>query len=134
VIGYRNESGPRWGLVRGGFVLLGVSYLLPLTIVASLGMPNESSWLAIPLVGPYITMGRMTYFEKCDETFGCRPDDGVNALAAMGLVTTGLMQAGGATMILLGLALHKEEKVPIYAVVPAPLGAGGYGLSAIRRF
>ncbi len=124
IVGYEEKSTPRVGLIVGGSVLFAISYLVPLSIVAAADFPNETDWLAVPLVGPWMTMARMR-FGSCRERIGdptdtCddRAEEAGDILGAVALGFTGVLQAGGLTMLVVGAAAQKTSVVPIYAVTP----------------
>src|SRR5207248_3193025 len=54
--GYHVESRPRRGLLIGGAVILGVPYVLGLSIASGEDFPNRTGWLVVPGVGPWITL------------------------------------------------------------------------------
>ncbi|HZO15201.1 MAG TPA: hypothetical protein VFB62_18130 [Polyangiaceae bacterium] len=135
LVGYRTETEPRVGMIVAGSVLFGVGYLAPLSIVAAAEFPNESIWMAVPVAGPFITMARMDWNEWCsDEQPECTGKGFANAFAGIGLVLTGLMQAGGATLLIVGAATPNERVVPVYAVTPTPMGEDGAGIAVTGRF
>lgn len=139
IVSYR--SAPRYGLVIGGAVLLGVSWLITAGSTAlaqttcnftsdgynyysgsSYGCPNTYWPAYIPVVGPFIEMGYV-------------PLDGTQGLARFGLAVSGLAQMGGLAMLIAGVVAR--HRVPVYAqkVQVAPLlTAGGSGLAFSGRF
>ncbi len=138
VVGYDETSQPRTGLVVGGSLMLGLAYGIPLSIAAATDFRNETTWLAVPVVGPWITIGRMRFgscrnrrfvAESCDDS-GERAADVLGAVA-MGF--TGVIQAGGLAMLVTGVAAQKTKLVPVYAIVPMPV-PGGVGLAATGSF
>ncbi len=90
--GYRVEERPRTGLVVGGAVLFGVTYLITALIgsVASDLNDKDGKWLLLPVAGPFV------YSTTVD-----------SATAKTWLYIDGLAQAGGVTMFILGLAGRK---------------------------
>ncbi len=110
--GYRLNEEPRWGLVSGGWILLGIPYGISLASALSADFKNESVWLVIPVLGPWMTIGRRDYYD-CDgtdaklHTAGCVAD----TFVVMGLIFDGVMQIGGATMVLLGYTQKKKTLV-----------------------
>lgn len=137
IVSYR--MAPRYGLVIGGAVLLGVSWLITVgsTAVAqstcnfttdgfydsySYACPNTYWPAYIPVLGPFIEMAYV-------------PIDGSQGLARFGLAVSGLAQMGGLTMLVVGMVAR--HRVPVYAqkVQVAPLlTAGGRGLAFSGRF
>jgi hypothetical protein len=134
LVGYRVESEPRVGLIVGGSVLFGIAYFVPLSIVAAAEFPNESEWLAIPVAGPFITMAKMDWNEMCEDDVECSLGQVANVFGGIGLVVTGLMQAGGVAMITVGAAVPNERVVPEYAIAPVPMGKDGGGVAVTGRF
>jgi hypothetical protein len=138
VVAYDERSSPRTGLVVAGSVLFAVSYLVPLSIVAAAEFPNRTDWMAIPVVGPWMTIGRMRYGDcsnrrtvdpECDDS-GERAADTLGAVAAG---FTGVLQAAGMAMLITGVSAQKTEVVPVYAISPMPVD-NGMGLSVTGTF
>lgn len=139
VVAYEEKTEQRIGLIVGGSIMLGLGYGIPLSIVAVAEFPNETDWLAVPVVGPWITMARMR-FGSCDRTPGLIDDpcdDGLeeagDVLGAVALGFTGVIQAAGLTMLVVGVASPKTKVVPVYAFAPLVLD-GGAGLSVAGSF
>lgn len=127
---------PRFGLVIGGSILLGVSWLITVgsTAVAQSTCNFDASFNAytyscpytywptyIPVLGPFIEMAYV-------------PIDGSQGLARFGLAVSGLAQMGGLAMIIGGMVAR--HRVPVYAqrVQVGPLlTAGGSGLAFSGR-
>jgi hypothetical protein len=65
--GYRLVEEPRWGLVTAGWVLTAVGYGVPLLIASSVRFENESTWLAIPFAGPWLTLGHRESSRSAEE-------------------------------------------------------------------
>lgn len=130
----RYDTRPRTGLIIGGSVLLGVTWLSSVLAAGIVGAINDactidngsscltSAWpLYLPVVGPFIQLGYVQ-------------GQGL-ATARTFLVIDGLLQAGGLAMILAGALTRRQ--VPVYAgrvqFAPSLLG-GGAGLAAMGRF
>jgi hypothetical protein len=97
--GYHQESHVRRGLVIGGAVLFGTTYLLSALSAAVVsdansGSSNPAAALYIPAVGPFVEMGQVG-----------------SATAGFFLALDGLCQVGGITMFIVGLASPKTELV-----------------------
>ncbi len=91
----------------------------------------------LPVVGPWMTLGRRNYAE-CDNESSSR--DGLACLAdtfvVMGLITDGMMQFAGATLLLTGYLATTKRLVPngySLTLLPQPIGTG-YGLGAVGTF
>ncbi len=135
----RYEYRPRYGLITGGALMLGIPWLISAasglslegncsSAIDSFGnfttLCNTHAWpLIIPVVGPFIETAYL---------YG--DSSSVNAVRAF-LVIDGLIQAGGLAMILAG-ALSRR-RVPVYAqklqFTPYTAG-GGAGVVALGRF
>jgi hypothetical protein len=110
---------PRYGLVAGGAVLFPLAYLAPLIIAGATDFENESEWLAIPLLGPLITMGERNWDEDCpDSDNNCSDNGRANDGIGVGLTFSALLQLGGAVMFITGLAVQRTRVEKIYAIVP----------------
>lgn len=90
--GYRVEERTRTGLVVGGAVLFGVTYLITALIgsIASDLNDKDGKWLLLPVVGPFV-------YSTTTES----------STAKTWLYIDGLAQAGGVTMFIVGLAGQK---------------------------
>jgi hypothetical protein len=107
--GYHTESQSRGGLVVGGAVMLGVSYLLS-ALVASATVASHDSGdepLFIPIVGPFITLSTSHVFVGTNEPL---LETG-RVFGGIGLIFDGLLQVAGASLLLVGLAVPKDVVV-----------------------
>lgn len=128
--GYHLESRPRAGFVTAGWVLTGVGYGLGMMSAMAAGFSNESSWLAVPYVGPWMTLGRRGY--GCGKSEEPDAKEGLSCVgdifAVMGLITDGIIQALGGTFMLIGYTATKQELVKDQGIRVMPLRLGtGYG-------
>jgi hypothetical protein len=137
--GYHVEERPRTGLVIAGTIVAGVPYFFSVVAAGAAQSNNASGDLYIPVAGPWLTMGQRRY--------GCNPDQtnsttGQNLqcvadiFVVMGLIADGVMQATGATLLIVGLTATKSELVrDDQAVHFAPMQVGhGYGAGVFGRF
>ena len=92
--GYTKVEQVRKGLVIGGAVTFGVSWLIAATAASAIET-EETVPLYVPIVGPFITMGTT------------QADGGGRA----GLLINGVAQVGGAVMFISGLAATKTVLV-----------------------
>ena len=137
--GFHVEDKPRSGLVTAGLVLVLVPYAIGAFASIAANFGNESSWLLAPVVGPWITMGQRHY-NGCDSSsksdasnaLGCTAD----VFVTMGLIVSGIMQATGGTLLLLGYLNPKPTLVRDDAVLRIrPMNVGsGYGLGLQSAF
>jgi hypothetical protein len=147
--GYHLESRARRGLVISGPILFGVPYVLSMSVAAS--SPYEPDrWLYAPVFGPFVNLALRK--NECDipsvsgsssVTVSCSGDSATRFF----LMLDGLLQTGGATMLILGLALPQRllvrDDAPYvgssrshfaWAVAPQAMGRAGYGLSLAGIF
>lgn len=123
--GYHPITRKRTGLVVGGAVTFGATYLFTALggAIASDTGSDRAALLMIPVVGPFAMVG-----------------DGSGATGSFGLVLNGLTQAAGVTMFALGFALPKtvlvRDDLAKVEVSPVPMSfgpqSGGVGL--VGRF
>jgi hypothetical protein len=95
--GYHVEEHARKGLIVGGAVLFGTTYLLSAISAAAVSDSNAATTanaLYIPAVGPFIQMGQST-----------------SATEGLFLALDGLCQVGGIAMFIGGLAAPNKELV-----------------------
>jgi hypothetical protein len=114
--GYHTETRARTGLIVGGAVTFGLPYLLSATAAASTLSASGSMYepLFIPVVGPFITLGSAHIFAGTND-----PGTQVaRVFGGFGLMLDGLIQLGGATMLIVGLAWPREVVVPDRGIVP----------------
>ena len=134
--GYHVEDKPRSGLVTGGLIMTLVPYSIGAFAAISAKFGNESTWLLAPVIGPWMTMGQRRYYD-CPrsgggDTLGCAAD----VFVAMGLIVSGVVQAAGATLLLVGVLNTKPGLVrddTALHVRPMTVGSG-YGLGLQSAF
>jgi hypothetical protein len=122
--GYEITTRPRRGLIIGGAVTLGTTWLLSATTASfleSYGGTNPLWPLYIPVVGPFITLGTAE-------------SEGAGTFI---LIIDGVAQAGGLAMLIAGftaaetrLERKKNESFSIN-VTPMPVGMQGTGLGVV---
>lgn len=135
--GYHVREEPRRGLVTAGYIVTAIPYGISAMAALSADFENHSGLLLLPVVGPWMTLGRRDYAE-CDNDSPSH--DGLACLAdafvVMGLIADGMMQVAGATLLLTGyLATTKRLEPNGYSIslLPQPIGTG-YGLGARGTF
>ncbi len=105
----RYDLKPRYGMIIGGAVTLGVSYLIHSGIAAmaqavyqETEYPNvRQMWPNyIPVLGPWITMTTL-------------PNDWARGLSMVGLAFSGLAQGTGLALLIAGAV--SKQRVPVYA-------------------
>lgn len=121
--GYHPSTQMRTGLVISGAVIFGSVWLLN-ALVASIGIDisqGQAIPLFIPIVGPFIAMGTFRSLQATDAFF---------------LVLDGLVQAGGAAMLIAGIAVPRHQLVRnryTSLMLPMPMtfgnGSAGIGFS-----
>jgi len=137
--GYHVEEKPRSGLVTGGLIMVLVPYSIGVFATLAANFGNESSWLLAPVVGPWMTMGQRRY-NGCDSSaksdasnaLGCTGD----VFVTMGLIVSGILQAAGGTLLLVGILNPKSTLVRDDAALHIrPMNVGsGYGLGLQSAF
>ena len=133
--GYYLDEGPIKGLVISGAIVFGIPYVLGLSIASGADFDNQSAWLAVPVLGPWITLGAREHDCTVD------PDDSTCDVDNAGMrtlyVLDGLIQATGAALFIAGMASSRKrlvrQDVAQITVTPAKIGSG-YGLGAFGRF
>jgi hypothetical protein len=134
--GYHVEEKSHQGLVTAGLVVLLIPYgISALSAVAAKGS-NESSWLYVPVAGPWLTMGWREYGScqrpSMDDSLRCVAD----IFVVMGLILDGIIQVTGGTLLLVGYLNTKQELVRDEAALrirPVQVGSG-YGLGLGSAF
>ena len=99
---------------------------------------NETGWLFVPVVGPWMTLGQRSYAtcntpnngsQSSTQSLACVGD----IFAVMGLITDGVLQATGATLLLVGVAAGRPTLVrddEAVRLTPMRIGSGyGAGLA-----
>src|SRR6185369_16285824 len=128
--GYHLEERPRRGLIIGGALTLGIPWMLGITVASTDDFTNQSGWLIVPALGPWITIATRKTDRTCDyisNTNNCHDDNTVRTL----LILDGLTQAAGTIMLIAGLSSTKKviarDFVSTLHFTPAPIGKLGYG-------
>ena len=138
--GYHIEDRPRTGLVVAGAVIAGIPYFFSVVTASSVGQANATGWLYLPVAGPWMTLGQRSY--------GCNSLDNGNQstsqslqcvgdiFAVMGLIADGVIQAAGATLLIVGVAAERPVLVrDDQALHVTPMRVGnGYGAGVVGSF
>ncbi len=128
---YRTERTPILGLVIAGAVTFGVVWLATVGVTAGVSSDADrgeaTGYAAIPMVGPWVMLGS-----------DLDTDD-----YSAALVTSGILQAAGVAMFVLGVTIRTKRKVPVYGKVapgaeltvgPTKVGNTGVGIGALGTF
>jgi hypothetical protein len=112
--GYHVETSSNSGLVIGGGVLFGVGYLAGLLVAAGDDFGNGSSWLAVPLIGPWAAIGARSFAcnaATVETTKKCvnRAFDEVETITFM--TVDGLVQATAVGLMIAGAVSRNSELV-----------------------
>lgn len=131
--GYHLEERPRRGLIIGGALTLGIPWVLGVTIASTDDFSNQSGWLLVPALGPWITIAARKTDQICSYSgsslsdTSCHDDNGMRTL----LILDGLTQAAGTIMLIAGLSSTKKVIVRDFVgslhFTPARMGKLGYG-------
>jgi hypothetical protein len=131
--GYHVEERPRKGLVITGTILLAVPYGLGLAVAGGQNFPNSSGWLIVPGIGPWLTLASRHKSGECTNSsdFNDCADTSLDDTTRTFLIIDGLMQTGGAVMLIAGIAAPKKviarDFVGSLHFVPSTIGRTGYG-------
>jgi len=134
--GYHVEETTRKGPIIAGSLLIGIPYVLGLTFASANDFANQSGWLIVPVLGPWLTISQRD--TSCDEqglgeAVSCVADVYLGVL----LTLDGLMQAGGAILLVYGLTSTKVRlaRNDMTSLTLRPMRvAGGHGLELIGEF
>jgi hypothetical protein len=137
--GYHVEERSRDGMVVAGAVLFALPFAGGIVAAVASQGQNETGWLYAPLIGPWFTLGLRRYTGACGRT-SASDSDSMQCLddifVVMGLITDGLLQITGGTLMLVGNFVSKKVLVRDDAalrVVPMQVGSG-YGLGVRAGF
>ena len=134
--GFHVEERPRKGLVIAGSIVLGVPWVLGVTFAggASPSFQNQTGWLVIPALGPWLTLATRSKSNNCNTSSSSLNDycnDSDDSAIRTLLVFDGLTQAAGTIMLIVGLASPKKvvtrDFIGSLHWAPAPVGKTGYG-------
>lgn len=132
--GYRLERRPRTGLIIAGAVVTAVPYFIGLSVASAAKFENATGFLAIPALGPWLTLAVRDNTNCYNRSLGttsdyyCPADAGVVTL----LVMDALIQTTGAILFLVGIASDREllvrQDVAKLRLTPLQFNGSGYGL------
>jgi hypothetical protein len=136
--GYHVEERSRRGMLIAGPVILGVPYILGLTVASSENFPNATGWLAVPALGPWITLAaRHRSSTSCSTSNfdgSCASDSldsGLDSTTRTFLILDGLTQGAGTILLIYGIASPKKviarDFVGSLHLAPSKIGRDGYG-------
>jgi hypothetical protein len=133
--GYHIEDRPKRGLVTAGYLVTGIPWGLGLLVGAARRFNNEMHWLVLPVAGPWLTFAyRERACNEIGETAFDSPHCVYDRMAEWLLIADGVVQAAGATFLVLGYsatsphAVRDEASLSVGPVlVGSVAGAGAYG-------
>lgn len=134
------STGPSRALLSSGVWTLGLSYV-PAVIVAAESNRNADKRLYIPVAGPWLDLGSRG---RCPQNEMCNHETTNKVL----IVVDGVFQGIGALNIIgaflfpethtVTVSSANDAKLPVLSgaihLVPAQVGARGYGLAAVGTF
>jgi hypothetical protein len=141
IVGERTTYAPPNNLLfLGGAVTFGFSYV-PVVIVAAALNTHYDNFLYIPIVGPWLDIANRPQCGNGLLQPSCSSQWGRKAI----FVADGILQAVGATAMVLGLVLPGRHSELITArsdrpkklhvdVLPSSVGSDGYGVIAVGDF
>jgi hypothetical protein len=131
--GYHVEHRTRYGLAISGIALFAATYV-PTAAAAWYDSGDGTPLYVVPVLGPLFAIPTKTgNCDPNDEYSSCDWDDFVTAF----LIADAVVQAAGVVMALGGFAgrdLLIRDQVPRTALLPGPIGGGGYGAWLTGRF
>jgi hypothetical protein len=120
----------------GGPIILGVPYVLGLTITSAENFPNQTGWLAVPGIGPWITLAAR-HRDGCTTSSTCTVST-VESATRTFLILDGIMQTAGAVMFIYGVSSPRtvvaRDFVGRLRLAPDSIGGRGYGAQVIGTF
>jgi hypothetical protein len=134
-VGYRLVNEPIRGLVISGYITTGIAYGLGLMAAIAANFENSSAYMVVPIAGPWLTLGRRhrcTLSSSEGESYRCVGD----FFVVLGLITDGVMQTIGGSLLLSGYLAGRTRSVRsdlAWSVGPRRVGSG-YGLAASAAF
>ena len=124
--GYHVEHRTRYGLAISGIALFGAVYV-PTAAAAWYDSGDGTPLYVVPVLGPLFAISTKTgNCDPNDEYSSCDWDDFVTAF----LIADAVVQAAGVGLALWGFAgrdLLIRDPAPRAALLPGPIGGGGYG-------
>lgn len=137
--GYHVVERARQGPVIAGTIVFAVAYGIALSVAMIDDFKDQTSWLAIPLAGPWLMMWNRS---KPDCTSTSSSNDCVDAsletILRFYLAIDGVAQAVGAGLLGFGMAgrkvLVRDDSYASVRLLPAHLGSAGYGAMLAGRF
>ncbi len=115
--GYRLVEEPIRGLLISGWLVTGIGYGMGVMGAAVADFANESSWMLVPVIGPWLTLGAREYYScKHEDSDGDGRDDAdpectQDALVILGLALNGMMQGAGAALLFMGYSIKKKKLI-----------------------
>jgi hypothetical protein len=134
--GYRVEERVRTGSVVSGAILIGVPYLIGLTVASADNYEDQTRYLLVPVAGPWLMLAMHKRPASCqtDTTGECITD----SLLRFYLTTDGIVQGVGAVLLVWGMhgrkILVRDAFASSLYVAPAQLTASTNGLVLGGRF
>jgi hypothetical protein len=127
--------------VIAGTIVFAVSYGIALGAALVDDFNDQTSWLAVPLAGPWLMMYNRAQ-PRCDTTTSSDVcfEQSLETILRFYLAVDGVAQAAGATMLGFGIAGRKLlVRDDSYAAVrvrilPGRVGSSGYGAMLAGRF
>ncbi len=132
--GYYLDQSIYRGPAIAGAVVLAAPYAISVAVASGLNFDNQSGWLAVPAIGPFITAAARhdTCPTNNDTYYSCSDDQAIRTL----LVFDGLAQSAGAVLLIWALNSHHSrlvrEDAKYFVVMPTRVGSG-YGVGVSGR-
>lgn len=125
---YREETVYSNAAIVAGSLLIGIPYLIGISVAASNEFSAPSGYHAIPIAGPWVHLAKMDYScpKEVEPAGRCATKTLGNVFMTMGNIISGGSQLAGAITLAVGLTSGKKALVPDFAhfnIMPAPSGA-----------
>ncbi len=122
-----------------GGLLWGTVYLGGLYAASNAGFENGTSWLVLPILGPWFTIGKRNI--PCDSNninVDCVDDAEAEIVAYALLTGAGITQIVGTSLFFIGVSQRADwlvrQDLGSVAVLPMQFGPSGIGLGAFGQF
>ena len=139
--GYKVEHRSANGLIAGGMATLLIAYGTAIAIGGGDNFDNGTSWVTVPVIGPWAAIGARSYHCDNDPLKAQQCIRGAfNQVQTIAILSAdAVVQATGLVLLIAGLASGQDELVrsdlaTAIRVTPRAVGQGGLGVGFDGRF
>lgn len=135
--GYVLGEQKRWWMVGVGGAVFAIGYVVALGVAGDNDFKNGLGFAAIPIAGPWVALAM---HEPCDEEDFGAPSSSIvtcnDSAINSGMIGSGVLQAGGALVLALGLGSSRQVWIreDLAVQVTPVLGRNANGLSLSGTF